>query len=230
MSNGGLEFTGKEAAVRAAGGHRALARKLGISQASVSGWRQVPEDRVFEIERVTGVPAERLRPDLVSSIRITRQGQMLAKARERSGLIGFSARAQGARTGGKKPFDIFDLGIVAAAVRFAASARDLHGPAVMHGEGPEERSARAYGMALAHVVGRVSSTVVAQVLGSTRQNVENAAERYLRARDGDDPDDVQGSWEAGYVIERGRRRRPKSGDEQLWADEQRFLEWLTGPE
>lgn len=215
---------GLAAAIRAAGGKRALARKLGIDHKAVCGWRRVPEARLYEVARLTGVAAEDLRPDLAASVRIVRQQEALARARERHRFGGFIGRATAA-DGGKTPVDLFELGLVVAAVRFAAEARALHGPNVMHGLGFEDRSARAYGMALAHVVGRVSSSTIALVLGGSRQNVENASERYLRARDGDDEDDIDAH---GYVIERGRLRRPKGGDEALWTDEQRFIDWLEG--
>lgn len=44
-----------------------LARALGVSAAAVSHWRtrgQVSHTRVLEIEALTGVKRERLRPDL----------------------------------------------------------------------------------------------------------------------------------------------------------------------
>jgi TorA maturation chaperone TorD len=55
---------GLEEAVRAAGGIGALARSLGITQPSVSSWRQIPAARVLEVEALTGVPRAVLRPDL----------------------------------------------------------------------------------------------------------------------------------------------------------------------
>ena len=45
-------------------GFRELARRLGISHAAVSQWDEVPAHRIVDIERVTGIPRERLRPDL----------------------------------------------------------------------------------------------------------------------------------------------------------------------
>lgn len=51
-------------AVGRAGGVGALARALGISQPSVSGWTRVPSDRVLAVERVTGIRRSELRPDL----------------------------------------------------------------------------------------------------------------------------------------------------------------------
>ena len=59
MREGGLED-----AIRAAGGIGALARRLGISQPSVSNWQRVPAERVIAVETLTGVPRASLRPDL----------------------------------------------------------------------------------------------------------------------------------------------------------------------
>ena len=50
--------------VRAAGGVAKLARRLGISQPSVSNWSRIPAERVVEVEVVTGIEREVLRPDL----------------------------------------------------------------------------------------------------------------------------------------------------------------------
>jgi TorA maturation chaperone TorD len=55
---------GLEEAVRAAGGIGALARRLGITQPSVSSWRRIPAPRVLEIEALTGISRTVLRPDL----------------------------------------------------------------------------------------------------------------------------------------------------------------------
>lgn len=55
---------GLRLAVEAAGGLRALARLLGISHNSIVKWNRIPADRVVEIEKLTGVARERLRPDL----------------------------------------------------------------------------------------------------------------------------------------------------------------------
>ena len=62
MREGGLED-----AIRAAGGIGALARRLGISQPSVSNWQRVPAERVVAVEALTGVPRASLRPDLYST-------------------------------------------------------------------------------------------------------------------------------------------------------------------
>jgi TorA maturation chaperone TorD len=55
---------GLEAAIRACGGVSELARRLGISQPSVSHWQRIPAERVLTVEQVSGVPRGTLRPDL----------------------------------------------------------------------------------------------------------------------------------------------------------------------
>lgn len=62
---------GLKAAIKTAGGIRALARLLGINHRAVIQWgdRKVPADRVVQIEKLTGVARERLRPDLYRSRR-----------------------------------------------------------------------------------------------------------------------------------------------------------------
>jgi len=55
---------GLDRAIGAAGGVGELARKIGISQPSVSNWNKVPAQRVIAVEAATGVPRNDLRPDL----------------------------------------------------------------------------------------------------------------------------------------------------------------------
>lgn len=55
---------GIAAAIEAAGGVGALARKIGIAQPSVSNWSRVPAERVIAVEAATGVHRSVLRPDL----------------------------------------------------------------------------------------------------------------------------------------------------------------------
>lgn len=43
---------------------RQLALRLGISAQAVCQWRSIPVRRVLDVERVTGVPREELRPDV----------------------------------------------------------------------------------------------------------------------------------------------------------------------
>jgi TorA maturation chaperone TorD len=55
---------GLDEAIRVAGGVGALARKIGISQPSVSNWARIPAERVLSVEAATGVSRAILRPDL----------------------------------------------------------------------------------------------------------------------------------------------------------------------
>lgn len=41
-----------------------VARALGITHGAVSQWRRVPAERVVVVSALTGIPRERLRPDL----------------------------------------------------------------------------------------------------------------------------------------------------------------------
>jgi TorA maturation chaperone TorD len=59
---------GLNEAIKAVGGVSELARRLGISQPSVSNWNRIPAERVLEIESVTGVSRIVLRPDLYQTV------------------------------------------------------------------------------------------------------------------------------------------------------------------
>jgi DNA-binding transcriptional regulator YdaS (Cro superfamily) len=53
--------------IEASGGRVWLASKLGVTPQAIMGWiraDRIPAERVIEIERVTGMPREALRPDL----------------------------------------------------------------------------------------------------------------------------------------------------------------------
>lgn len=41
-----------------------LATKLEISKQAVHQWRRVPAERAKDVERITGIPREELRPDI----------------------------------------------------------------------------------------------------------------------------------------------------------------------
>jgi TorA maturation chaperone TorD len=58
---------GLQEAIRAVGGIGELARRLGISQPSVSNWDRVPAERVLSVEQATGVARAHLRPDLYAA-------------------------------------------------------------------------------------------------------------------------------------------------------------------
>jgi TorA maturation chaperone TorD len=55
---------GLQEAIRAAGGTAELARKIGLSQPSVSDWSRIPAERVLSVEAATGIDRAILRPDL----------------------------------------------------------------------------------------------------------------------------------------------------------------------
>jgi TorA maturation chaperone TorD/DNA-binding transcriptional regulator YdaS (Cro superfamily) len=55
---------GLQEAIRAAGGVSELARRVGISQPSVSNWDRIPAERVLAVEAATGIARYVLRPDL----------------------------------------------------------------------------------------------------------------------------------------------------------------------
>ena len=42
----------------------AIARELRINRSAISLWKRIPAERVIDIERLTGVPREELRPDI----------------------------------------------------------------------------------------------------------------------------------------------------------------------
>lgn len=56
---------GLNRAIDAAGGTTELARRIHVAQPAVSDWNRVPAARVIAVEEATGIPRERLRPDLI---------------------------------------------------------------------------------------------------------------------------------------------------------------------
>lgn len=58
--------TGLKRALEAAGTGEKLAAALEITPQAISQWERVPLSRVFEVERITGVPRHDLRPDFFS--------------------------------------------------------------------------------------------------------------------------------------------------------------------
>ena len=55
-----------EEAKRQGGGPSKLARAIGgITSQAVSGWKKIPMERVFDVSRITGIPAHELRPDVI---------------------------------------------------------------------------------------------------------------------------------------------------------------------
>lgn len=215
---------GLQLAIAACGSVNELARRLGYGRRRVGQWHRVPADQVLAVARVSGVDAEELRPDLAAWIEREERIRWRARAAER-----LAALAIGAVPGRAPDLTIEDglrdLFVVMAAVEFAARERKVGAGRIWVGKKREEESARSYAMGLALVVARAAATSIAGVFDCTRQNVENAGERYLRARDGDDAEDLDAE---GRVIERGRLRHAKAGDPALAAAEARFLERLDG--
>jgi DNA-binding transcriptional regulator YdaS (Cro superfamily) len=58
-----LHMTQALTLIRAFGVSR-LATELGVTHGAVSQWRRIPAERVLDVERITGVGREELRPDL----------------------------------------------------------------------------------------------------------------------------------------------------------------------
>jgi TorA maturation chaperone TorD len=80
-------------AIRVVGGVSELARRLGISQPSVSGWARVPPERVLAVEEATGIDRAVLRPDLYASPSDAVADVDAARAREYALLATLLARA-----------------------------------------------------------------------------------------------------------------------------------------
>jgi DNA-binding transcriptional regulator YdaS (Cro superfamily) len=54
-----------QAAIDKAGGMRPLARAIGVSYQAIQSWKKrIPAERVLDVERATGIPRDKLRPDL----------------------------------------------------------------------------------------------------------------------------------------------------------------------
>lgn len=84
---------GLQEAIRAAGSVSELARRIGISQPSVSGWDRIPAERVLLIEGATGVSRAVLRPDLYSVTSDDVEEMDVARAQEYALLSALLARA-----------------------------------------------------------------------------------------------------------------------------------------
>ena len=122
-----MRDAGLDEAVRAAGGVSELARKIGISQPSVSNWARVPAERVLIIEAATGVDRKTLRPDLyVEPGENSRESDEVATARaqEYALLAAMLARAPDAQlleNLASLRGDATPLGVAHAALAQAAS-------------------------------------------------------------------------------------------------------------
>jgi len=121
---------GLQEAIEAAGGVGALARKIGISQPSLSNWNRVPAERVLTVEGLTGVDRAVLRPDLYGGrdpIPAEVDEVDAARAQEYALLATLLARAPSADLLGrlaKLRGDPTPLGLAHAALGEAAAAAD----------------------------------------------------------------------------------------------------------
>jgi TorA maturation chaperone TorD len=85
---------GLSEAIQAVGGVSELARRIGISQPSVSNWDKVPAERVLAVEAATGVERMRLRPDLYQTPSVRDVDEIdLARAQEYALLSALLVRA-----------------------------------------------------------------------------------------------------------------------------------------
>ena len=114
---------GLDEAIRAVGGVTELARRIGISQPSVSNWSRVPAERVLSVEAASGVARAILRPDLYAE-HLDRPDEVdAARAREYALLSVLLARAPDAdllRRLARIAGDASPLGIAHAALAEAA--------------------------------------------------------------------------------------------------------------
>jgi TorA maturation chaperone TorD len=121
---------GLDEAIRVAGGVGALARKIGISQPSVSNWSRIPAERVLSVEAATGVDRTVLRPDLYGVASATAQADEVdeARAQEYALLSVLLARAPDAALLARLAElrgDATPLGVAHAALSEAAASADV---------------------------------------------------------------------------------------------------------
>ena len=118
-----MSDTGLDEAIRAAGGITELARRIGISQPSVSNWSRVPAERVLSVEAATGVARAILRPDLYGENLSQPDEVDAARAREYALLAKLLGRAPDAaflRQIAKLRGNATPLGVAHAALAEAA--------------------------------------------------------------------------------------------------------------
>lgn len=65
-----MRDSGLNRAIQAVGGQAELARRIGITQPSISGWNRVPAERVIAVEAATGISRIDLRPDLYRELAV----------------------------------------------------------------------------------------------------------------------------------------------------------------
>jgi TorA maturation chaperone TorD len=120
---------GLQDAIRAVGGVSELARRIGISQPSVSNWDRIPAERVVSIESITGINRAILRPDLFAAEAAGDVDEVnVARAQEYALLAALLARAPDeallARLSALRA-DATPLGLAHAGLADAASSTTL---------------------------------------------------------------------------------------------------------
>ena len=123
-----MRDSGLQEAIRAAGGISELARRIGISQPSVSNWDRIPAERVLAVEEATGVGRTVLRPDLFEAASKPRVDEIdAARAQEYALLATLLARSPDAQLIGRLASlrgDPSPLGVAHAALGEAAARTD----------------------------------------------------------------------------------------------------------
>jgi TorA maturation chaperone TorD len=117
-------------AIQAVGGVSELARRIGISQPSVSSWDRVPAERVLAVEAATGIQRMRLRPDLYRAPASDVDEVDLARAQEYALLSALLVRAPDADLlarlsrlrGDASPLGVAHVALAQAASRIEAMA------------------------------------------------------------------------------------------------------------
>ena len=119
---------GLEQAISAVGGISELARRIGISQPSVSNWERIPAERVLSVEAATGVARGVLRPDLFTAEAPAGRDEVdAARSREYALLATLLSRSPDAELLGRLAHlraDASPLGIAHAALGEAAARAD----------------------------------------------------------------------------------------------------------
>lgn len=120
-----MRDVGLQEAIRAAGSVSELARRIGISQPSISSWDRIPAERVLSVENATGVNREVLRPDLFGMASSSEADEIdTARAQEYALLSALLARTPDAallEKLAKLRGDPSPLGVAHAALADAAS-------------------------------------------------------------------------------------------------------------
>ena len=120
---------GLDQAIRTVGGVGALARKIGISQPSLSNWSRIPAERVLSVEGVTGIDRTVLRPDLYGASDADAVDEIdAARAREYALLSVLLRRAPNSDLLGRLAElrgDPSPLGVAHAALGEAATAANV---------------------------------------------------------------------------------------------------------